>query len=115
MRVLWTLSAEQDRADIIDFIAEDNPLAAVRMDELFAAAVERLADHPLLGRSGQIPGTRELTPHDNYRVIYEVQADTVWIFGFGSYRPAQAAWAAVTAEGRNHSPAAVSGVRTCAR
>ncbi|MBM3406519.1 MAG: type II toxin-antitoxin system RelE/ParE family toxin [Gammaproteobacteria bacterium] len=49
MRVLWTLSAEQDRADIIDFIAENNPLAAVRMDELFAAAVERLANHPLLG------------------------------------------------------------------
>lgn len=45
MRVLWTLSAEQDRADIIDFIAEDNPLAAVRMDELFAAVVERLANH----------------------------------------------------------------------
>jgi len=53
MRVLWTLSAEQDRADIIDFIAEDNPLAAVCMDELFAAAVERLANHPLLGRSGR--------------------------------------------------------------
>ncbi|MEY3665414.1 MAG: hypothetical protein RLZZ153_1596 [Pseudomonadota bacterium] len=79
MRVLWTLSAEQDRVDIIDFIAKDNPLAAVRMDELFAAAVERLANHPLLGRSGQIPGTRELTPHDNDRVIYEVHADTVWI------------------------------------
>lgn len=25
MRVLWTLSAEQDRADIVDFIAQDNP------------------------------------------------------------------------------------------
>jgi toxin ParE1/3/4 len=77
MRVLWTLSAEQDRVDIIDFIAKDNPLAAVRMDELFAAAVERLANHPLLGRSGQIPGTRELTPHDNDRVIYDHRtADT---------------------------------------
>jgi len=58
MRVLWTLSAEQDRADIIDFIAEDNPLAAVRMDELFAAAVERLANHPLLPRRGHA-----LVPH----------------------------------------------------
>ena len=38
MRVLWTLAAEQDRADIVDFIALDNPLAAIRMDELFAAA-----------------------------------------------------------------------------
>jgi plasmid stabilization system protein ParE len=32
MRVFWTLSAEQDRADVVDFIAEDNPLAAIRLD-----------------------------------------------------------------------------------
>lgn len=79
MRVLWTLSAEQDRADIVDFIAQDNLLAAIRMDEIFSAAVGRLADHPLLGRAGQIPGTRELIPHESYRLVYEVRADTVWI------------------------------------
>jgi addiction module RelE/StbE family toxin len=79
MRVLWTLSAEQDRADIVDFIANDNPLAAIRMDEIFSVAVGRLAEHPLLGRSGQIPGTRELIPHESYRLVYEVRADTVWI------------------------------------
>ena len=79
MRVLWTLSAEQDRADIVDFIAQDNPLAAIRMDEIFSAAVGRLAEHPLLERAGQIPGTRELIPHESYRVVYEVRAETVWI------------------------------------
>jgi len=77
--ILWTLSAEQDRADIVDFIAQDNPLAAIRMDEIFSAAVGRLAEHPLLGRAGQIPGTRELIPHESYRLVYEVRADTVWI------------------------------------
>jgi toxin ParE1/3/4 len=35
MSVLWTLAAEQDRADIVDYISQDNPLAAIRMDELF--------------------------------------------------------------------------------
>ena len=79
MRVLWTLSAEQDRTDIVDFIAQDNPLAAIRMDEIFSAAVGPLAEHPLLGRAGQIPGTRELIPHESYRLVYEVRADTVWI------------------------------------
>lgn len=79
MRVLWTPAAVQDRADIVDFIAQDNPLAAIRMDELFDAAVGHLAQHPLMGRLGQVPGTRELTPHENYRLVYEVQADTVWI------------------------------------
>ena len=48
MRVLWTHAAEQDRADIVDDIAQDNPLAAIRMDELFETAVGRLAEHPLL-------------------------------------------------------------------
>ena len=79
MRVLWTLSAEQDRADIVDFIAQDNPLAAIRMDEIFSAAVGRLVEHPLLGRAGQIPGTRELIPQESYRLVYEVRGDTVWI------------------------------------
>lgn len=79
MRVVWTLSAEQDRTEIIDFIAQDNPLAAIRMDELFAAAAGRLADHPFMGKPGQIPGTRELIPHESYRLVYEVRADTVWI------------------------------------
>lgn len=79
MRVLWTLAAEQDRADIVDFIAQDYPRAAIRMDELFGAAVARLVEYPLMGRPGQIPGTRELIPHESYRLVYEVQADTVWI------------------------------------
>jgi addiction module RelE/StbE family toxin len=79
MRVLWTLAAEQDRADIVDYIAQDNPLAAIRMDELFEAAAGRLAEHPLIGRPGQVPGTREWIPHESYRLAYEVQADTVWI------------------------------------
>lgn len=79
MRVLWTLSAEQDRGDIIDFIAEDNLLAAISMDERFTASARRLAEHPMMGRPGQIPGTRELFPHESYRLVYEVQAGTVWI------------------------------------
>lgn len=79
MRVYWASAAEQDRADILDHIGQDNPLAAIRMDDLFAGAAGRLADHPHLGRSGQIPGTRELIPHESYRLVYEVQSDSVWI------------------------------------
>lgn len=79
MRVFWAAAAEQDRADIIDYISQDNPLAALRMDELFAEAAGRLADHPHIGKAGQIAGTRELIPHESYRLVYEVQGDTVWI------------------------------------
>ena len=79
MRVVWTLSAEQDRSDIFEFIARDNPLAAIDIDELFSAAVARLVEHPLIGRAGKIPGTRELILLQSYRLIYEVQAGTIWI------------------------------------
>ena len=49
------------------------------MDELLEATVGRLAEHPLIGRPGQVPSTRELIPHESYRLVYEVRADTVWI------------------------------------
>jgi toxin ParE1/3/4 len=79
MKVFWASAAEQDRAAIIDYIGQDNPLAAIRMDELFAEAAGHLAEHPLLGKTGLIPGTRELIPHESYRLVYEVQDNTVWI------------------------------------
>lgn len=79
MKVFWASAAEQDRADIIDYISQDNPLAAIQMDELFAEAAGRLAEHPNLGKTGLIPGTRELIPHESYRLVYEVQDNTVWI------------------------------------
>ena len=79
MRTCWAAAAEQDRAEILEFIARDNPQAAIDMDERFAAAVAHLAHHPHLGRTGLVPGTRELIPHESYRLVYEVQGDTVWI------------------------------------
>lgn len=79
MTVVWTPEAEQDRADIWDYIAADNPGAAVRMDELFSDAAARLAEHPKIGRMGRISGTRELVPHESYRLVYEIDGDTVWV------------------------------------
>ncbi len=79
MRVIWTPEAQQDRADVWDYIAAYNPHAAARMDELFSEAAARLAEHPKLGRAGQITGTRELIPHESYRVVYEIERETVWV------------------------------------
>lgn len=79
MKVRWTPEAEQDRNDVWGYIADDNPLAAVRMDELFSDAAAKLADFPHIGRTGKIPGTRELIPHESYRLVYEVEGEAVWI------------------------------------
>lgn len=79
MKVIWTTEAEQDRADVWDYIAADNPHAAARMDELFSDAANSLTKHPKLGKPGKISGTRELIPHENYRIVYEIELDTVWV------------------------------------
>ena len=79
MKVVWTPEALQDRTDIWDTIAADSPTAAVRIDELFSSAVARLTQHPLLGKPGKVSGTRELIPHESYRLVYEVSGETVWI------------------------------------
>jgi hypothetical protein len=42
-------------------------------------AAMKLADFPDLGRAGAIPGTRELIPHSSYRLVYEIEQDTLWI------------------------------------
>jgi toxin ParE1/3/4 len=77
--VIWTPEASQDRADIWDYISAENPAAAVRMDELFSDAAKRLASHPLIGKPGLIPGTRELVIHEHYRLVYETEKNEVWL------------------------------------
>ena len=79
MNVIWTPEAQLDRADIWEHIATDNPQAAAKMDELFSDAASHLTEHPVLGKAGAIPGTRELIPHERYRLVYEISGDTVWI------------------------------------
>ncbi|MED5609005.1 type II toxin-antitoxin system RelE/ParE family toxin [Pseudomonas sp. JH-2] len=79
MKVLWTPQAEQDRSDIWDYIAVDNPSAAVRMDELFSRMAGALTQFPQRGKPGRIPGTRELIPHEHHRLVYQVEDEVVRI------------------------------------
>lgn len=79
MRVVWTPEALEDRRSIWAYIARDSEAAAARMDGLFSEAAARLADYPQLGRAGLIAGTRELIPHEHYRLVYEAATSAVWI------------------------------------
>ena len=79
MNVLWTPEAEQDRDDIWEYIATDSPRAAARIDRLFSEAAARIASHPEIGKPGRIAGTREFLPHRSYRLVYEIDQDTIWI------------------------------------
>ncbi|SFW37034.1 type II toxin-antitoxin system mRNA interferase toxin, RelE/StbE family [Nitrosovibrio sp. Nv17] len=77
MGLFWTPEAIQDRDEIYDYIEADNPAAALALDELFAEKAGRLLDHPDLGRSGRIAGTRELVTHRNYILVYDLTDDLV--------------------------------------
>ena len=79
MRIIWTPQAEQDRDDIWEYIASENPIAAVRIDELFSEATATLLAHPKIGKLGLIQGTRELVPHESYRLVYELDGDVIWV------------------------------------
>ena len=72
MAARWTESAKRDRDRIYDHIEADNPTAALRMDERFADAAERLVAFPQLGRKGRVAGTREFVVHQNYFLVYVI-------------------------------------------
>ena len=74
MTIVWTPQAEHDRLEIFTYIAMDNPFAAIALDERFGEVVGRLNMFPDSGQPGKISGTRELYPHENYRIVYEVGA-----------------------------------------
>ncbi|NIG98234.1 MAG: type II toxin-antitoxin system RelE/ParE family toxin [Serratia symbiotica] len=81
MKVRWTDEALQDRTAIWDYLAERNLVAAVELDGRFSEAAECLTEHPLMGVNGHLAGTRELVPHEHYRLIYELdeERELVWI------------------------------------
>ena len=71
LKTRWTRPALADLEAIGDFVARDNPNAADRIVMRIVEAVEILRDHPHLGRTGRIAGTRELVIAGNalYRSI----------------------------------------------
>lgn len=77
MRVIWAKSATFARSALIDYIADDNVLAALDVDDTITAATLRLSDFPLLGKHGRIAGTRELVVHEHYILVYEVTEECI--------------------------------------
>ena len=79
MKVIWSPQAVQDRLTIWAYLLEVNPQAAIDMDERFSKAASLLVTQPLIGHFGKVEGTRELTPHESYRLVYEIQGEHVVI------------------------------------
>jgi toxin ParE1/3/4 len=76
----WSAFARADRKAIFDYIEEDNPRAAISVDERIRTRVEGLAQFPEMGRAGRIEGTRELVISSTpYIAAYRIIGDTVRI------------------------------------
>ena len=80
VRLEWSPYAIEDRESIFDHIAQDNPLAAVNVDDRIREQTEQLIRHPQMGRPGRAIGTRELViSHTPYVVAYRILGDDLRI------------------------------------
>lgn len=71
MTIRWRLEAVTDLARIREHIALDRPRSAVAVTEAVLRATDRLEAFPRSGRTGVVPGTRELVvPGLPYIVVY---------------------------------------------
>lgn len=70
--------ALEDREAIMDYIAQDNPIAAINVDDEIERQADQLIEHPKLGRAGRVKGTRELvisgTP---YIIAYQIDKESI--------------------------------------
>lgn len=74
----WLQVASTNRFEQLDYIAQDNPLAAISQDEEIEHQVDILMQHPQMGRPGRKKGTRELViSRTPFVVVYRVKGTRI--------------------------------------
>lgn len=80
MIIEWLPAAFRDFDSIIDFVAADDPVAALEQGDEIVEQVANLIQHYQLGRTGRVKGTRELiiarTP---YIAAYRIKRGNIQI------------------------------------
>ena len=80
MMVQWLLEASQQRYDQLDYIAQENPIAAIQLDEEIETQTESLAQHPRIGREGRVTGTLELViARTPFLAVFRVAAGQIQV------------------------------------
>ena len=80
MRLRWLRKALRNLDDEAAYIAADDATAASLVVKRVLDAVAQLAQQPGLGRTGRVPGTRELIVSNTlYIVPYRVRRETIEI------------------------------------
>ena len=81
MRIRWTEPAVNDLTGICDYTEDhEGPQAARRLALRLLEGIDSLAEFPLRGRPGRVPGTRELIfPRLPFLAIYRLREDVAEI------------------------------------
>ena len=80
MRLVWTPRASHDQSAAIDYIAQDNPSAALDLLDQIEQQIELLIQFPEMGRPGRKRGTRELViSRTAFIVVYRNKARQIQI------------------------------------
>lgn len=73
MQLFRTETYRADLERIVEYIAQNDLVAALSMWDEIEAQAERLRDFPHSGRVGRLPGTRELVvTRTSFLVVYRV-------------------------------------------
>jgi toxin ParE1/3/4 len=80
MHVKWLRGALRNLHQAVNYIAQDNPIAAASVAESIWEVVTRLEQHPYMGRLGRLKGTREVVvPRLPYVIRYRIKTETLEI------------------------------------
>jgi addiction module RelE/StbE family toxin len=79
--VIWSHAARADLTNIVEYIAERNPSAALTLRDALIRAAAKLPQHPLLYRPGRVANTRELVVDKNYILVYEIHNTEIRVHG----------------------------------
>jgi addiction module RelE/StbE family toxin len=78
LAIRWTRRSLRRLDEIGQYISTENAPAAARVIDRLVSIVDLLSDVPVMGRTGRIPGTRELViPRLPYILVYRLTARTV--------------------------------------
>lgn len=76
--LVWLQQAINDRDAQLDYIAKDNPLAAVAQGDRIDDQIDQLLQHPKMGRPGRTQGTRELViSRTPFIVVYRIKGKRI--------------------------------------
>ena len=94
VRIKWLRKALDNMDQAYDYLASENPAAAIGFAAEIEMALEQLQQFPSSGRPGRVPGTRELIiPRYHFLIPYRVQGNEIQILRvFSTYQKPPANW-----------------------